>query len=108
MRSCEVLVNKIKAGILEENDKREFIFTYDKEYLERPDAKPVSLTLPIRKEPYFSQYLFPTFANMLSEGENREIQSQLLHVDPEDDFGIMLETCLYDTIGAVTIKPIKK
>jgi len=43
---------------------------------------------------------------MLSEGENRKLQSQLLHVDAEDDFGILLATAHYDTIGAVTIKPV--
>ncbi|MDE6715186.1 MAG: HipA N-terminal domain-containing protein, partial [Muribaculaceae bacterium] len=53
-----------------------------------------------------SQFLFPSFANILSEGENRQIQSQLLHIDVNDDFGILLETCQYDTIGAVTVKPI--
>jgi serine/threonine-protein kinase HipA len=43
---------------------------------------------------------------MLSEGDNRQVQSQLLRIDPEDDFGFLLATCQYDTIGAITIKPI--
>ena len=45
---------------------------------------------------------------MLSEGENRRIQSQLLHISPDDDFGILLATAHTDTIGAVTIKPVSK
>ena len=44
---------------------------------------------------------------MLSEGDNRQIQSQLFHVDPEDDFGILLVTCQFDAIGAITVKPIE-
>jgi serine/threonine-protein kinase HipA len=43
---------------------------------------------------------------MLSEGANRQVQSTLLHIDEKDDFGIMLATAQYDTIGAVTVKPI--
>ena len=43
---------------------------------------------------------------MLSEGANRQVQSMLLHIDENDDFGIMLATAQCDTIGAVTIKPI--
>jgi serine/threonine-protein kinase HipA len=43
---------------------------------------------------------------MLSEGANRELQSTLLHIDENDDFGILLATAQNDTIGAVTIKPI--
>lgn len=108
MRSCEVYVNKIKAGLLEEKDNGTFLFQYYPEYLNDAKAKAVSLTLPLQAEPYYSNYLFPTFANMLSEGENRLIQSKVLHLDSEDDFGIMLETCQFDTIGAITIKPIKK
>ena len=59
-----------------------------------------------RQEPYRSTVLFPFFFNMLSEGENRKLQSQLLHIDAEDDFGILLATARYDTIGAVTTNPV--
>ena len=108
MRSCEIYVKKVKAGTLIETDDREFIFQYDSNYLQNKDATPASLTLPLTDKPYRSEFLFSTFANMLSEGENRMIQARLFHLDPEDDFGIMLETCQFDTIGAVTVKPIKK
>lgn len=106
MRQCEVYVHGIKAGILQEEDDREYVFTYDPSYLSEKKNPPVSLTLPLRKEPYRSSYLFPFFFNMLSEGENRQIQSQLLRIDAEDDFGILLATAQYDTIGAVTVKPL--
>lgn len=43
---------------------------------------------------------------MLSEGENRIIQSALLHIDKEDDFGILMATAQVDTVGAVTVCPI--
>lgn len=108
MRSCEILVNKIKAGILREEDNGTFEFRYDKEYLKRENAKPVSLTLPLREEPYYSPYLFPAFSNMLTEGENRKIQAYLFGLNPEDDFGIMLESCTFDVIGAITVNPLVK
>lgn len=107
MRSCEVYVHGIKAGILMENDKHEFEFTYDRAYLLSENAQPASLTLPLRPEPYRSAFLFPAFSNILSEGENRQIQSQLLRIDAEDDFGILLNTCRFDTVGAITVKPIE-
>lgn len=106
MRRCEVYLHGIKVGILEESDNRSFTFSYDKSYLLSGKSEAVSLTLPLRPEPYCSPYLFPAFANMLSEGENRQIQSQLLHIDANDDFGILLATCQYDTVGAITVKPI--
>ena len=107
MRQCEVYVHGIKAGVLTENDNREYIFTYDASYLSDEKNPPASLTLPLRKEPYHSPHLFPFFFNMLSEGQNRQIQSRLLRIDAEDDFGILLATARYDTIGAVTVKPIE-
>ena len=106
MRQCEVYVHGIRAGILTEDDRREYTFAYDTAYLLGKGNPPVSLTMPLRSEPYHSPYLFPFFFNMLSEGENRQIQSQLLHIDAEDDFGILLATAQTDTIGAVTVKPI--
>lgn len=106
MRQCEVYLHSIKVGTLSENDKGEYTFIYDKAYLLSDKCEPVSLTLPLQSEPYHSSYLFSVFSNMLSEGENRQIQSQLLHIDAEDDFGILLATCQFDTIGAITIKPI--
>lgn len=107
MRRCEVYMHGIKAGVLIEEDNRTFCFTYDKAYLLNEKSGPVSLTLPLQAEPYRSNVLFPVFANMLSEGENRQIQSQLLHIDAEDDFGILLATCQFDTVGAITVKPIE-
>lgn len=104
MRQCKVLVNDIEAGILQETDERKYIFTYHEGY----SGNPVCIAMPIRKQPYHSDDLFPYFFNMLSEGENRMIQSRLLHIDENDDFGIMLATAQHDTIGAVTIKPINE
>ncbi len=34
-------------------------------------------------------------------------ESVLLRIDPDDDFGILLATCQTDTIGAITVKPIR-
>lgn len=106
MRQCEVYVHGIYAGILKElQNPYEYMFEYDGVYL-RQKLEPVSLTMPLRCEPYKSPVLFPYFFNILSEGENRDMQAACLHIDREDDFGILLATARYDTPGAVTVKPI--
>ena len=102
MRQCKVFVHDIEAGILQETDDRQYIYTYNDRY----EGDPVCLAMPVRREPYRSVHLFPYFFNMLSEGANRQTQSQLLHIDENDDFGILLATAQEDTIGAVTVKPI--
>ena len=102
MRQGKVYVNGTEAGILQEDDSGQYTFSYDDDY----KGRPVCLSMPIQNEAYRSDYLFPFFFNMLSEGANRKLQSQLLHIDENDDFGILLATAQTDTIGAVTIKPI--
>jgi serine/threonine-protein kinase HipA len=102
MRECKVYVHDAEAGLLQETDDREYVFTYHDEY----QGDPVCLAMPLRQKVYRSDHLFPYFFNMLSEGANRQVQSTLLHIDEKDDFGIMLATAQYDTIGAVTVKPI--
>lgn len=106
MRQCKVFVQNRYAGLLTEKSRDEYIFTYEKEYLEDKDTMPVSLTMPKRKKPYKSDVLFPYFFNILSEGENRKMQSQWLHIDEDDDFGILMETVQYDTPGVVTVMPV--
>ncbi len=103
MRQCNVFVHDVEAGILQETDNRQYIFTYRNDYT----GVPVCIAMPVREEPYRSTYLFPYFFNMLSEGANRQTQSMLLHIDENDDFGILMATAQEDTIGAVTVKPIE-
>ena len=107
MRACKVYIKNKEAGILEETDEQKYVFTYSNGYIAAGNRVPVCIAMPVREEPYQSDYLFPYFFNMLSEGANRKTQSMLLHIDEDDDFGILLATAQVDTIGAVTIKPIK-
>ena len=102
MRQCKVYVNGTEAGLLTEEDSGQYRFTYLDGYVGRA----VCLAMPVRNEAYTSDHLFPFFFNMLSEGANRKMQSQLLHIDENDDFGILLATAQTDTIGSVTVEPI--
>ena len=102
MRACKVFVHDMEAGLLQETDDREYVFKYHDGY----QGEPVCIAMPVRQEPYRSDPLFPYFFNMLSEGANRQVQSTLLHIDENDDFGIMLATAQHDTIGAITVKPV--
>ena len=55
------------VGLLEEVGTQTK-FTYAAQWLAGPDARPVSLTLPLRAEPYFRLGLHPFFENLLPEG----------------------------------------
>lgn len=102
-----VYCNMELAGILARDDSGEYVFTYDKNYLENKANPPISLSLPKREDEYRSQILFPFFSGLLSEGINKEIQCRLLKMDEDDDFTRLLLTTGEDTIGAITIKKLE-
>jgi len=97
-----VRLNNRDCGILEES-KDGYRFRYLKDFLDRPEAKAVSLSLPCRAQPYESEKLFPFFSGLLAEGTLRDIQCRMFKIDPEDDFGLLLETAGGDVIGAVSV-----
>ncbi|MBW7893123.1 MAG: HipA N-terminal domain-containing protein [Chitinophagaceae bacterium] len=106
MRSVGVYRNKVLAGILTEGDNGHYIFRYDDKYFADSSAPAISLTLPKTSQEYKAEHLFTFFCNMLSEGVNRKLQNRVLKIDEEDDFGLLAATAQYDTIDAVTVKPI--
>ena len=107
MRAAEVYCNGEFAGIITE-ENRIYVFRYDDKYFLDNEKPMISLTLPKTQPEYRSNYLFPFFYNMLTEGANRKTQSRLLRIDEKDDFGILLATAQHDTLGAVKVKPIDK
>lgn len=106
MRQGIVYLYGERAGVITEVSATEYRFRYDEAYFKDSSKRAISLTLPKTQQEYVSSFLFPFFANMLSEGYNRALQSRLLHIDENDDFGIMLATAHTDTAGAVTVKPM--
>lgn len=106
MRTLEIYRNGILAGLLIEENRKQYIFRYDDRYFMDEKNPAISLTLPKTQKEYRSEFLFPFFFNMLSEGVNRKLQSVQLRIDENDDFGLLAATAQFDTIGAVTVKPI--
>jgi len=106
MRKLAVFRNKIYAGELTEENFQSYVFRYDDAYYLDDKGPGISLTLPKSQREYRSPFLFPFFFNMLSEGVNRKLQCRVLKIDEQDDFGLLSATAQYDTVGAVTVKPI--
>ena len=90
MQKAKVFRNNIFAGLLTKLSEKEYIFTYDKEYLKIPNVKPISLTLPLQEEEFKSSYLFAFFYNLLAEGKLKDIQCHKLRLDKNDDFSRLI------------------
>lgn len=108
MRKAEVYSNGILAGTLTETDDGKYIFKYDESYLVDASCRAISLSFPKSQTEFVSDFLFPLFFNMLSEGANKDFQCSNLKIDENDDFGLLLATAKYDTIGTITIKELNQ
>ncbi len=106
-RGAEVYRNSLFVGILSQEHDMTFKFEYDQEYLNNAAYPAVSLTMPKSQKVYKSNYLFPFFFNMLSEGVNRKLQSRQLQISEDDHFGLLLATSSNDTIGAIRLKQME-
>jgi serine/threonine-protein kinase HipA len=98
-RVGKVFFNKQLAGILKQSDTG-FIFTYDRSYF--ASGTPLSFNLPLQKEPFKSNRLFPFFSNLATEGWLKRIQTRTQKIDETDTFGLILENGK-DMVGAVII-----
>jgi len=90
-----------RAGVLKKTAFG-YIFEYDKEYMETPGAKPISLSMPINQKRFESKNLLPFFDGLLPEGWLLDITSKTLKIDKENKFELLTRIGR-DTIGAVSI-----
>lgn len=102
MKLGNVYFKNVLAGTIRE-DEDGFTFQYDPDYLQRDDAQPVSLTLPLREEPYVSQVIFPFFDGLIPEGWLLDVATKSWKINERDRMGLLL-ACCNDCIGAVSIE----
>lgn len=104
MKKAKVFNYDILCGYLTQSDDG-FIFEYLDEYLKDELNKAISLTLPLRKEKYFSSVLFPFFDGLIPEGWYLYLTIKTFNLDPRNRFGILLKIGK-NTIGSVTLEEI--
>lgn len=97
----KVFVDEQFAGIIEEREGL-YIFTYAKSYLDDPNVKPVSLTLPLQPEPYTEKTMIPFFDGLIPEGWLLNIITDNWKIDSRDRMSLLLLACK-DCIGNVSI-----
>ena len=101
MRTAEIQMHGIPAGLLEETEDG-YRFSYLKDYLADPSAKAISLSLPLSDESYFDKRLFPFFDGLIPEGWLLDIAEKTWKIDPRDRMALLL-ACCRDCIGAVSV-----
>lgn len=98
MRKAEVKIQDELAGILTEEDQGSYSFSYDKAY----QGPPISLTLPLKEEPYTFDSFPPFFDGLLPEGSQLVGLLKIRKIDKTDYFSQLVATGA-DLVGAVTV-----
>jgi serine/threonine-protein kinase HipA len=101
MRKALVKMHDVKAGILSEENRDSYLFQYEKDY----DGPSISLTMPVKPEPYIFEKFPPFFEGLLPEGIQLEGLLKIHKIDREDYFK-QLTTTGTDLVGAVTVTAI--
>ncbi|WP_082766914.1 type II toxin-antitoxin system HipA family toxin [Bosea sp. PAMC 26642] len=95
----DIFYETLRVAAIAEVD-REIALTYDPDWLSRPAAFPISVTMPLRAEPYGARDVVPWLANLLPENHLQQI-GQILGVAPQDILGILSQIGR-DTAGALS------
>lgn len=96
-RVGKVYFKDIFAGIITETEDG-FSFQYDENY----SGGAISLTMPLKKNPYESKTMIPFFDGVIPEGWLLDIAEKNWKVDQRDRMGLLLLFCK-DCIGAVSV-----
>ena len=104
MKQASVFVKDIFCGILTE-DEEGFHFIYDPAYLANPSARAVSPTMPLTKEPYEKEMLFPVFDGLIPEGWLLDIAVKSWKIDARDRMSLLM-ACCKDCIGDISVMPL--
>ncbi len=100
-RSLDVWMQGELVGRLDQEAGR-LVFTYDPARLGRPDALPLSASLPLRPEPFDDRAARPFFAGLLPEQEKRDQVARAFGVSARNDFAL-LDAIGGECAGAVTL-----
>ncbi|WP_244824736.1 HipA N-terminal domain-containing protein [Carboxylicivirga mesophila] len=107
MRQARIYYQDIYAGLLVETDDGDYLFTYDEQYVKRYPQQFLTFTMPVAKQTYKSNRLFPFFEGLIPEGWLLEIASKSWKINPNDRMGLLL-ACCQNCIGAVSVEPISE
>jgi len=105
MRKGRVYYKDRLAGTITETDDGDYLFEYDKVYVDNFPDDFISFTMPVSTKAYRENRLFPFFDGLIPEGWLLDIASKSWKINKNDRMGLLL-ACCQNCIGAVSVKPI--
>jgi serine/threonine-protein kinase HipA len=103
MTSLDVYLHRDLVGTLERHEQARLGFRYGPEWVER-GGEPLSLSLPLREEPFDDAECRPFFAGLLPEGDFLRSIARFFQVSAENPFSVLQEIG-GECAGAVSLAP---
>ena len=97
----QVKIDGRLVGQLWLDERKNFCFQYDTDWLQH-SRRPLSLSLPLQKDPFLDDLSHPFFANLLPEDKIKVVLARNLGISLHNDYG-MLERIGGDCAGAVSL-----
>jgi serine/threonine-protein kinase HipA len=103
-RTLDVYLYRALVGHLIQDDGGQMVFDYAASWLEKPDALPLSHSLPLRPDHFRQKECRGFFAGVLPEENKREIVARNLGISARNDYAL-LERIGGECAGAITFVP---
>lgn len=103
MTSLDVYLHQDLVGTLERQEQARLSFRYRPEWIEQ-EGDVLSLSLPLREEPFDDEECRPFFAGLLPEGEFLKSIARFFQVSAENPFSV-LQQIGGECAGAVSLAP---
>jgi serine/threonine-protein kinase HipA len=103
MTALDVYLHEDRVGLLERLPEARLRFRYESGWVEQGGA-PVSLSLPLREDPFTDEECRPFFKGLLPEGEFLKTIARSFHISAENSFTV-LEQIGGECAGAISLVP---
>jgi serine/threonine-protein kinase HipA len=105
MRQAVIKYGDINAGLLQETDNGEYIFSYYEDYIKTYPQQFIIFQMPVNEHLYRSRRLFSFFDGLIPEGWLLDITIESWRVNRNDRMGLLLAVGK-NCIGAVSVHQI--
>jgi serine/threonine-protein kinase HipA len=100
----DVWFDDANAGTLRQDDGGALGFAYDRDYLDRRGARPISFSMPLQEEPHADRIVRPFFSGLLPDEGARQRLAGALGISSGNAFGL-LEVIGGECAGALSLYP---
>ncbi len=98
----EINGKSILVGAIQGNSSNDARFSYSEDYINNPNYRPISISLPYQTDPFDETRTRNFFEGLLPEGFTRRCVAENLHAD-ENDYLTILSALGKECIGALKI-----